>query len=199
MTNKEMSLYPNNDIAPVAPMILFTSFNINESKVRVWGEKVDTNFKKLFDAIHLIAKVDGILSGREILKKKPSKKINIWQDKLDLAELDKLFIQKLKKVIEENYQYSEFGKMRMASMMAVCERHLNRKVKKLIGLNPIDILRDYRLIKAARILRQGIQVGIVSDLSGFSSNSYFSSCFKKKFGYSPKVYQIKRLLKTRKN
>ena len=190
MNAETLQEYPNTELASEAPMIVFTSFNINDSKVRVWGEKVDTNFKKLFDAIHLIAKVDGILSGREILKKKPSKKINIWQDKLDLVEQDRLFIKKLKNVIEQNYQYIEFGKTRMACLMAVCERHLNRKVKKMIGLNPIDILRDYRLFKAARILRQGIQVGIVSDLCGFSSSSYFSSCFKKKFGKSPKEYQI---------
>jgi AraC-like DNA-binding protein len=199
MNNKEISEYANNDAATMSPMILFTSFNINESKVRVWGENVDTNFEKLFDAIHLIAKIDGIVSGRKLIKHKKSKRINIWQDKLDLADLDRLFITKLKNVIEDNYQYSVFGKTHMASCLAVCERHLNRKVKKLIGANPIDLLRDYRLMKSARILRQGIQVGIVSDLCGFNSNSYFSSCFKKKFGMSPKNYQIERLLQKRKN
>jgi AraC-like DNA-binding protein len=197
--NNEISTYPNMETALGAPMIVFTSFNINECKIKVWGEKIDTNFKKLFDAINLIAKVDGILSGREILKKKSPKKLNIWQDKLELKQLDRKFIKKLRNVIEQNYQYSEFGKTRMASLMAVCERHLNRKVMKIIGFNPIDILRDFRLFKAAAQLRQGIQVGIVSDLCGFSSNSYFSSCFKNKFGLSPKNYQVARLTQIKKN
>ncbi|MCF6205822.1 MAG: helix-turn-helix transcriptional regulator [Sulfurovum sp.] len=73
--------------------------------------------------------------------------------------------------------------------MALSERQLQRKVKALIDEKPMDMLRDYRLERAAMKLKDGYQVGIVSDTSGFSSVSYFGSCFKKKYGVSPKQYQ----------
>ena len=39
MNAEKITAYPTTEMAPEAPMIVFTSFNINESKVRVWGEK----------------------------------------------------------------------------------------------------------------------------------------------------------------
>ena len=77
----------------------------------------------------------------------------------------------------------------MASDMAVSERQLQRKLKALIDKNPMDLLREYRLSKAANMLKDGYQVGITSDECGFNSVAYFSQCFKAQFGLSPKVYQ----------
>ena len=51
------------------------------------------------------------------------------------------------------------------------------------------MLREYRLHQATIKLKEGLQVSIVSDDCGFNSVSYFSSCFKKTYGMSPKKYQ----------
>ncbi|HHL31524.1 MAG TPA: AraC family transcriptional regulator [Oceanospirillales bacterium] len=77
----------------------------------------------------------------------------------------------------------------MASDMAVSVKQLQRKLKALIDKNPMDLLRDFRLKQAASFLKSGHQVTIASDKCGFSSVSYFSQCFKAKYGMTPKKYQ----------
>jgi AraC-like DNA-binding protein len=108
---------------------------------------------------------------------------------LDLPKQDLKFIEKLKDVIADLYANEYIQKADIAAKMAVSERQLQRKVKALIDENPMDMLRDYRLERAAMELKDGYQVGIVSDACGFSSVSYFGSCFKKKYGITPKQYQ----------
>ncbi len=73
--------------------------------------------------------------------------------------------------------------------MAVSEKQLQRKLKSLIDKNPMELLREYRLQKAAEKLKDGIQVSITCDDCGFNSVSHFSQCFKAHYGVSPKVYQ----------
>lgn len=80
----------------------------------------------------------------------------------------------------------------LAKQMAYSERQLNRKVKHLTGVGPLDLLRDHRLNMGREKLNEGLQVSQVSELCGFNSLSYFCCCFKKKFGVTPKQYQQKR-------
>jgi AraC-like DNA-binding protein len=56
-------------------------------------------------------------------------------------------------------------------------------------VNPLDFLREFRIKKAAEILKDGTQVSITADQCGFNSVTYFSKCFKDQYGVSPKVYQ----------
>jgi AraC-like DNA-binding protein len=56
----------------------------------------------------------------------------------------------------------------------------------LTGLSPNAFVQEYRLKNALKLLNKN--VGNISEIafeSGFSSPSYFSKCFKKKFGLLP--------------
>lgn len=65
-----------------------------------------------------------------------------------------------------------------------------RKVLALTTLAPNDLLRVFRLNRAAEMLSSHrYNVGEVADLTGFSSHSYFSSLFRKHFGASPSEYE----------
>ena len=73
--------------------------------------------------------------------------------------------------------------------MAMSEKQLQRKLKALIDKNPMEFLREYRLQKAAEMLKDGYQVSRTCDDCGFNSLSHFSQCFKANYGISPKKYQ----------
>jgi len=64
-----------------------------------------------------------------------------------------------------------------------------RKIKGMLDLNPNDYIRIQRLKRAAELFREGHDsVSEVCYLVGFSSPGYFTKCFQKQFGISPKDY-----------
>ena len=93
------------------------------------------------------------------------------------------------KVIEKNYSNPQILRPQLASLMAVSDRQLQRKTKALVDKNPLDLLREYRLRQAAKLLKDGYQVSQTGDMCGFNSVSYFSKCFNQQYGMNPKEYQ----------
>ena len=173
------------------PLMLLTALDDKESRIRGWREHVDIYLTKPFDAQELLVQLENILVIRNILKQKAGKKIQAGEcsNNIDLPKRDQQFIDKLNQLIAKKYQNSNYLRPQMASDMAVSERQLQRKLKALIGMNPMDLMREYRLKQAAIMLKNGYQVSISSDECGFNSVTYFSKCFKSQFGISPKVYQ----------
>lgn len=54
------------------------------------------------------------------------------------------------------------------------------------GIAPTELLRTYRLRKAAAMLRRGgYTISEVTYSVGFSTPGYFSKCFREMFGVNP--------------
>jgi signal transduction histidine kinase/ligand-binding sensor domain-containing protein/AraC-like DNA-binding protein len=173
------------------PIILLTALNTKESRIKGWREHIDVYVTKPFDATELNVQLDNILTIRKILQKNTNKalKTNESLNALDLPKQDLKFIEKFRDIIAAHYGNEYFQKADISVKMAVSERQLQRKIKALIGENPMDIMRDYRLEKASMKLKDGYQVSLVSDECGFGSVSYFGKCFKRRYGVTPKKYQ----------
>jgi len=173
------------------PLILLTALNDKKSRIKGWRENIDVYLTKPFDAQELLLQLENILVIRNILKKKAHAAIRSGKVSMNsgLPKLDQKFLDKFIGIIEDMYSNPNFLRPQMASMMAVSERQLQRKIKALIDKNPLDLLREYRLKKAAEILKEGYQVSITADKCGFNSVTYFSKCFKQQYGITPKEYQ----------
>jgi AraC-like DNA-binding protein len=66
---------------------------------------------------------------------------------------------------------------------------LHRKIHALTDQSANELIRSYRLKKAARLLVK--KSGNISEVAyevGFNNPSYFASSFKNLFGYSPSEY-----------
>ncbi len=99
------------------------------------------------------------------------------------------FIDKLRDVIKQNISESGFGVNKLAKSLYMSSSSLNTKVKSLTGETPNHFLMSFRLQYAEILLKE--QFGNVTEValaSGFTSSSYFTSCFKKKFHVLPTLY-----------
>jgi AraC-like DNA-binding protein len=70
---------------------------------------------------------------------------------------------------------------------------LYRKMMSLTGKSPNTFIKDYRLNEAIKLLKRN--AGNISEIAfetGFSSPSYFSKCFQKKYGRFPSGYLLAR-------
>lgn len=116
--------------------------------------------------------------------------IEIHPDELDAAKIDKEFLQQAVDVVERNILECDYSVEQFSKDMCMSRMNLYRKVQTLTGLTPSEFIRDIKLKKAALILKSTPNASIneVATKVGFATPSYFSKCFKQKFGMLPSVY-----------
>ena len=102
---------------------------------------------------------------------------------------DREFLYRLQEVVDQEYQDRDFGLARLAAAMKISERQVQRKLKSLVACTPSEYLRNHRLQKALPYLREGEPIGETASKVGFASQSYFTSCFRAKYGCTPTEYQ----------
>lgn len=108
---------------------------------------------------------------------------------LALTLADEAFLIALIEVLQTNLAHTEFSADKYAQTLAMSKSQLYRKITALTGYSPNDLLKEYRLQKAKDLLRQRkYNISEVSFATGFSSPSYFTKCFKARFGLLPLAY-----------
>lgn len=106
--------------------------------------------------------------------------------KAKTTTLDNEFIQKALNYINENISETELSVEVLASEVFLSRSQLYRKIKTLTGVSVNEFIRNVRLEKAKELIEFGNDnINEISYKVGFSSPSYFTKCFKEKFGYLP--------------
>ena len=105
------------------------------------------------------------------------------------SKVDIEFMQKISEIIDKHIVDSEFSVDVLAQEVGISRSGLFVKIKAVAGMTPNDYIRLIRLKMAARLLKEGISSSETCYRVGFSSPSYFSQCFQKQFGVSPKEYK----------
>lgn len=89
------------------------------------------------------------------------------------------------KYIERNYATIK-GLKEVAGHVCLNPEYFSRLFKAETGSNFSLYLNDFRLARAAALMEKtDLRAYEIAEKVGFSSISYFSACFKKKFGISP--------------
>ncbi len=118
-----------------------------------------------------------------------------WADSIVCTTTEQAdFVRKFLQVMEQNLDREDLGSTFVAEQMLMSSRQFYRKFKEISGMSPSDLIKDYRMEKAARLLQNeelSIQ-DVISDV-GISSRAYFYKEFTRKFGVTPKVYREKLL------
>ena len=123
---------------------------------------------------------------RQAFDKSESTPLPYDKDKIVSLEIARhLFLIKIIKEIERHYQNSILSVEFIATNIAVSERQIYRIFKDYLNIPPASFIKIYRLEKALLFIKRGETLGNIAFLVGFSSHSYFSHCFKSRFGKTP--------------
>ena len=92
--------------------------------------------------------------------------------------------------IESNFHDNGYSVETLASDMCMSRSNLHLKLKTITGLSPVELILKIRIEKACELIREGgSSLSDIAERTGFSSSSYFSTCFKKMTGKSPSDYK----------
>ena len=88
--------------------------------------------------------------------------------------------------IENHLDDEQYSVQDLCTEVGLSIRQLQRKLKSITNKSPSQLVRSVRLHKAKElIVHQNKSVSEATYMTGFSSISYFTKCFKKEFGESP--------------
>jgi DNA-binding response OmpR family regulator len=174
------------------PVIMLTAKTSDEDRINSYRVGADMYISKPFNPNVLVSMVDGLLTRTERLRNAimaDAGRSTTPVNSDDLSPLDRQFLDKLYAYIEENMSNSDFNVNLLGREMGLSRTNLYRKIKALTGVTPIDLLRVCRLNRAAELLlsRQYSMLEI-SEMTGFGTQSHFSSLFKRHFGVPPREY-----------
>ena len=80
----------------------------------------------------------------------------------------------------------------IAASINLCPEECERFFKRMTGMTLFQYLLEYRITKSREFLADpGFTIAEVAQNTGFSSQSYFTSCFKKIVGCTPNKYRKK--------
>ncbi len=137
----------------------------------------------------LIHRIHNLLESRERLKELYGKKFSLASMGIETSSGDDRFMQKFFAVIETHISNPELNVELLCNEIGISRANLYRKLKALTELSPVDLIRNKRLEIAGRMLLEtSLNVAEISAHVGFSSQSYFATCFKTLYGMTPKEY-----------
>lgn len=176
------------------PVILLTA--LSDERQRIFGISggADEYIQKPFHIHYVKLKIVRLLEERKRLREQLLQKLqesNLLLTPPEKAEhMEDIFLRKFIARIEENYTDSDYNVEKISETLGLSRGHLHRKIKELTGTTPVDFLRNYRLNKAARLLREKkYTVSEIAYQTGFSSPAYFSKCFKAVYNTTPTEFQ----------
>ncbi len=171
-------------------VLLLTALGDNEDIIKGLEFGADEYISKPFSLKHLELRIEKLIQNKVALKEHFSKKSELPPKNLELIDRDKGFLSNTIEVIEKNIADSNFGVQELASEMGLSTAHFYRRLKQLTGQIPNVYLRNFRLQRAAEIMKanKGLNVTEIMYQIGIESNSYFSSSFKKLHGVTPSAY-----------
>lgn len=180
----------SNDKTNHIPVILLTARASREDKLEGLDTGADDYLIKPFDEQELKVRIQNLIAIREKLQKKFQRES--WQKPaaVKAPSVHQKLLEDMKQIIEKNIDNELFGVEELAQAMAMSRSQIHRKLKALTNQSATTFIRNYRLHRAADLLRQG--AGNVTEIAfrvGFNSQTYFSSSFAELFGCSPSEYR----------
>lgn len=98
------------------------------------------------------------------------------------------YVKRTYEIVKERYM-EKLSISSVAEELGVSSSYLSRKLKASLNVTFVDLLNQYRIKEALKLLSQGtMRIYEVSDQVGFSGYKYFCSVFKKYTNISPSEF-----------
>lgn len=169
------------------PMLSWKACSLTLREILLWS---DSYVVLPYDMLFLRAIVHRVVYGKRQAKIYVEDLGYLSDQVVCTTSEQKEFVCKLLQVIEQNLHREDLGSTLIATSMAMSSSQFYRKFKEIFLISPSELIKDYRMEKAARLLQdEKLSIQDVMFDVGISSRSYFYKEFSRRFGTTPKLYR----------
>ncbi|MBX2992668.1 MAG: response regulator [Bacteroidetes bacterium] len=171
------------------PVILLTAKATTENKLEGLELGADDYLMKPFNPQELQVRVRNLIQLRKQLREKFSSEMLLKPTEVTVPSQQKVFLERVTGVIEKHLAEEEFSVETLAAEIGMSRSQLHRKLKALTNKGPNELIRSFRLQRAAELIRK--DAGSLAEIAyqvGFGSQAYFTRSFGEEFGVSPSEY-----------
>ena len=180
------------------PVLLLTARSSEQQYIEGMQTGADMYMTKPFSADLLVANIASLLANRQKLRQlfktqnlssalptaNQHSTLNTQQP--TSTSPDRRFLDTFLKAIEKHMSNTNLKIEDLGDEVGLSRVQLYRKVKALMGMTPVEILRETRLKRAMQLLKTTDKtVSEIANEVGFATPGYFSSCFKKQYDKYP--------------
>lgn len=197
MNGFELCKFVKSDIKTShIPVVLLTACTTIDEQLKGFKFGADSYITKPFEIQHLIVRIENLLQNKQRLSERYRIDFPRTLEKSNNSEKDMAFLERLYKLLEENLDNTDLDMDKLAKKLYLNRTHFYQKVKAITNETPYELLKMYRLKRAAELLVQKqLSVNEVYAMTGFKSRSNFSKLFKEKYGTTPGKYASEALKK----
>ena len=171
------------------PVLLLTALTNIEDQIKGIRDGADAYIKKPFNVRQLIAQIEALLENKKRLRERFEVGIPLTHDNNINDRNDNAFLEKLYNLMADNLDNQDLDIDQFARKLFLNRTHFYQKVKALTNHTPFELLKIYRLKKAAELLAEKkLSVNEVYIMTGFKSRTHFSKLFKDQYKVSPGKY-----------
>lgn len=176
------------------PIIMLSACALDNDVVQGYKLGADSYLIKPFNKEILLSRVQNLIESHLLLKEyyaDPAVGLDIIPS--SVSSEDKDFLDKLYKVINAELGNPELNVEDLSNIMGMSRIQLYRKIKQLTNYTPADLLKHIRLVRAKYLLENSDKnVTEIAFITGFSSQSYFTKCYKKYFNRNPTDCRVEK-------
>lgn len=110
------------------------------------------------------------------------------------SKLRDFYIHEAIEFVEHNFQ-NDISVEDIADVCGLNRSYFGKIFKEALGKSPQEFLLNYRMVKAAELLKlTKLSVGDISSAVGYGNQLHFSRAFKSIYGVSPKKWRAEQIL-----
>lgn len=178
----------NNEKYSHIPFVLLTARGEDQSQRESYRLGADRFLAKPFEVETLMELIKNLLKNKAEIRKR-------YLDADQTAEADygsneEKFILQLNKIISDNISNPDLDQQLICREMGMSRALMYNKMKAITGAGAKEYITRIRIEKAKALIEStSLTIAEISDMTGFASQSYFSTAFKNYAGMTPTQYK----------
>lgn len=170
------------------PVLLLTARGEQQSQSDSYKVGADAHLSKPFETDTLIELMRNMLRRKEDIRRRYLD--NNGKTETGYGSIEESFILQLNEIIAEHLGDPSLDQQLLCRELGVSRASLYNKMKAITGAGAKEYITRIRLEKAKSLIEEShYSIAEISDMTGFASQSYFSTAFKNYTGKTPSQYK----------